>query len=619
MNTTFFKHFFTILLIFVFNVSIFAQKVTISRVEPPSWWTGMKNPNLQLLVYGDGISSAKPVIDYQGVDISGTSIPENPNYIFIDLVIDPEARPGTFPILFKVGRKTVAEVTYELKARRPGSANRKGFDQSDVIYLLFPDRFANGNEGNDSGNETLEKADRSNPNGRHGGDIKGVADHLDYISDMGFTAVWFNPLLENNMPAYSYHGYAITDFYKVDPRMGTNEDYRLLVGSMHQKGLKVIMDMIFNHCGSNHYWINDLPSQDWIHQFPEFTRSNFRGGSVFDPYASDTDRERFQKGWFDTSMPDLNQNNEFLLNYLIQNSIWWIEYAGLDGIRMDTYPYPYPEAMAEWAKRVLKEYPDFSMVGEVWLSNPSQVAAWQAGDKMQTGLESNLPYVFDFPMYDAFRYAFSEQQGWSTGIIRMYDILTQDYLYAKPLDIVTFADNHDGDRLYSKLGEDPDRFKLAMAFLMTTRGVPQVYYGTEVLMTGLEHNGHGDIRKDFPGGWTGDSINAFTREGLNSDQVKAVKFMERLLNWRKNKAVIHTGKLKHFIPVDGLYVYFRYDDNDKVMVVLNTSDKTIKFDPEYYGEMVDGYTYGKNILAGKTFFLTKLNIPAHTPMVLELR
>jgi glycosidase len=608
-----------LLIVFGFSFSLYSQNIALERIEPPFWWAGMNNPNLQLLVYGENISTTTPEIKYKGVKILDFRTLTNPNYLFIDLEIGTKAKPGSFNIEFKEGGTVQAEYRYELKTRAAGSSQRKGFDQSDAIYLLFPDRFANGNPNNDSMEGMLEKADRTNPNGRHGGDIKGIIDNLDYVTDVGYTAIWLNPLLENNMPAYSYHGYAITDFYKVDARLGTNEDYKNLVDEMHRKDLKVIMDMIFNHCGSEHWFIKDLPSEDWIHQFPEFTRSNFRGGTVFDPYASALDQKIFQEGWFDTTMPDLNQDNEFLLNYLIQNSIWWIEYVGLDGIRMDTYPYPFEDGMAEWAERVLAEYPNFSMVGEVWLGNPSQVAAWQADAHVGSGYLSHLPYVFDFPMYDAFKPAFTEKPGWSNGILKMYDLLTQDYLYPNPENIVVFADNHDGDRLYSKLGENLDNFELAMTFLATTRGLPQVYYGTEILMTGLEHNGHGDIRKDFPGGWGSDEKNAFTGDGLTEDEQKALQFTKKLLNWRKDKTVVQFGNLKHFIPVDGMYVYFRYDESDTVMIILNTSDKEIVFDKDYYSEMVDGFKYGRNILSGKTYELKDFKIKARTPMVLELR
>lgn len=579
----------------------------------------MKNPKLQLLVYAEKVAATTPVINYPGVELLKVNKVENRNYLFLDLNISEKAQAGKFKIQFNKSGKTVYEYNYELLNRSPNSSQRQGFSSADVIYLLFPDRFANGDTVNDSMKNMLEKACRSNPNGRHGGDIKGISEHLNYIKDLGFTTVWLNPLLENNMSAFSYHGYAITDFYKVDERFGTNKDYKNLISKMHKMDMRIIMDMIFNHCGSNHWWIKDLPCQDWIHQFPEFTRSNFRGGTVSDIHASDYDRNILLKGWFDTSMPDLNQHNGFLANYLIQNSIWWIEYAGLDGIRMDTYPYPFKDVMAEWAKRVLEEYPDFSIVGEAWLSEPAQVAYWQNVPNIKTGYNSNLPYIMDFPMADAFRYAFNEKDGWSTGIVRMYDILSQDYLYSEPSNIVTFADNHDGDRIFTKLEEDLDNYKLAMTFLVTTRGVPQIYYGTEILMTGYENRGHGDIRKDFPGGWPGDKKNAFTENDRNNDENAAFNYLKTLLNWRKNKTVIHNGKLKHFIPVDGVYVYFRYDENETVMVVLNNSERKQTLEKNRYLEMTGKYKQAKDILSGKMFDTDNILVPAKSALVFELQ
>ncbi len=607
------------LLIFLNGNCLSAKAKSPEKLEPPFWWVGMKNPKLQLLVYAEKVAATTPVINYPGVELLKVNKVENRNYLFLDLNISEKAQAGKFKIQFNKSGKTVYEYNYELLNRSPNSSQRQGFSSADVIYLLFPDRFANGDTVNDSMKNMLEKACRSNPNGRHGGDIKGISEHLNYIKDLGFTTVWLNPLLENNMSAFSYHGYAITDFYKVDERFGTNKDYKNLISKMHKMDMRIIMDMIFNHCGSNHWWIKDLPCQDWIHQFPEFTRSNFRGGTVSDIHASDYDRNILLKGWFDTSMPDLNQHNGFLANYLIQNSIWWIEYAGLDGIRMDTYPYPFKDVMAEWAKRVLEEYPDFSIVGEAWLSEPAQVAYWQNVPNIKTGYNSNLPYIMDFPMADAFRYAFNEKDGWSTGIVRMYDILSQDYLYSEPSNIVTFADNHDGDRIFTKLEEDLDNYKLAMTFLVTTRGVPQIYYGTEILMTGYENRGHGDIRKDFPGGWPGDKKNAFTENDRNNDENAAFNYLKTLLNWRKNKTVIHNGKLKHFIPVDGVYVYFRYNENETVMVVLNNSERKQTLEKNRYLEMTGKYKQAKDILSGKMFDTDNILVPAKSALVFELQ
>lgn len=608
----------SLLAFLIFSKCAFNQEIQIQRIEPPFWWVGMKDPGLQLLLYGPNVGLLKAETDNRLLRITEVTTAISPNYLFIDLVIDPEAIAGRYPITLTLKGKVFHQIEYELRPRKEGSARRKGFDQSDAIYLLFPDRFANGDPTNDTHPDMLEKVNRTNPNGRHGGDIQGILKHLDYIADLGFTAIWINPLLENNQPAYSYHGYAITDFYRIDPRFGTNEQYVTLVYAMHQKGLKIIQDMIFNHCGSEHWWMKDQPWPDWIHHWPEFTRSNFRGSTVFDPYASLYDREHFQKGWFDTNMPDLNQKNPFLLNYLIQNSIWWIEYADLDGIRMDTYPYPFQEAMAQWAERIFREYPDFSVVGEAWLTEPGQVAVWQKGNKLQTGYESFLSHVFDFPLYESFRYALIEPAGWNTGIMRFYHILSQDYLYSAPQNLVVFADNHDGSRILNKVGGDPARVRLALAFVGTTRGIPQVYYGTEILMDGDETKGHGDIRKDFPGGWPDDTSNAFTKQGLTATESEMHQFVRTLFNWRKHKPVIHSGKLTQFVPENNVYVYFRHDENDTVMVILNNNTSEIRLNQQRFQELTKGFSAGVNIFDQKSYPLHQLNVPGKTALILEL-
>ncbi len=365
--------------------------------------------------------------------------------------------------------------------------------------------------------------------------------------------------------------------------------------------------------------MDDLPSEDWINQWPEFTRSNFRASTVFDPYVSDYDRRHFFRGWFDTTMPDLNQHNEYLLTYLIQNSIWWIEEVGLDGIRMDTYPYPFKDAMAKWADRVTTEYPNFSMVGEVWMGNPSQVAVWEGNDAIDAGYASHLPWVFDFPMYDAFGSAFTENPGWTSGMNRIHDILTRDFLYGKQANVVIFADNHDGSRLFSKLNERPELQNMALTFLLTTRGVPQVYYGTEILMSGVESEGHGRMRKDFPGGWTGDTLNKFKASGRTAEEQHTFEHMKTLLNYRKTHPVLQTGQLRHFLPADGVYVYFRYNRDHLVMVILNNAAEARILDKARYVEMIGDFDSGKNILDGKTYSLGQLNLPPKSSMVLEIK
>ncbi|RLD87371.1 MAG: alpha-amlyase [Bacteroidetes bacterium] len=607
-------------LFFIFTSSLLPAKgITIDRVDPPYWWTGMKNHHLQLMVHGNRIAETTPVVNYPGVKLEKIIHTQSSNYLFLNLIIDETTKPGTLTINFIKEKKQIVSMPYELKQRDQSLGNHEGFDASDVIYLLMPDRFANGDTTNDDVTGMLEKADRTNPNGRHGGDIKGIENHLDYLTGLGATAVWINPLLENNMPAYSYHGYAMTDFYKVDPRFGSNSDYKNLIRKAHQKGLKVIQDMVFNHCGTNYFWKGDLPTKDWYNQWPEFTRSNYRGGVVTDPHASKSDEHKMVAGWFDTSMADLNQDNELVANYLIQNSIWWIESTGLDGIRQDTYPYPYKDFMAKWMQRILEEYPHFNVVGEAWLSYPVSVAYWMENDRNFDGYHSYLTNVFDFPLMYAISKAFNEPEGWSTGTAELYEIISQDFVYSHPENLVLFADNHDGDRFFSKMGEDLKRFKLAMAFLMTTRGIPQIYYGTEILMTGLEHNGHGDIRKDFPGGWPGDTLNAFVAEGRTKEQNEAFNYLKTLMNWRKNKKVIHTGKLTHYIPQDGVYVYFRYNNTKSVMVLLNNTEEDKTIDCSRFSENLSGYTKGRTVIKQRIIDnLNTITVPAKSPLIIEL-
>ncbi len=601
------------------SLSLSASDIKLNRIDPPFWWTGMKNSSLQMLVYGENISETRPTFNYEGVKLQEVILVENPNYMFINIEIGVNTTPGDFIIEFKKGKKTITEYKYELKQRNSDPKLHQGFDNSDVIYLLMPDRFSNGDPSNDNIPGMLELADRSNPNGRHGGDLKGMSDHLDYLNDLGITAIWVNPLLENDMPEYSYHGYAVTDLYKVDPRFGTNEDYANFVKEAHKKGIKVIMDMIFNHLGTGYYWNDDLPMKDWYNQWPEFTRSNYRGGTVSDPYASGYDYDKMVKGWFDKTMADLNQNNKFLANYLIQNSIWWIEYVGLDGIRQDTYPYPYKDFMAEWMKRILEEYPDFNVVGEAWLSHTPAVAYWLDNETNKDGYKSNLTNVFDFPLMYAISKAFNEEEGWSTGTAQLYEVLSQDYVYSIPDNIVTFADNHDGDRFFTKVKEDINKYKLAMAFMMTTRGIPQIYYGTEILMTGEEHKGHGDIRKDFPGGWEGDIADAKTREGRTELQNEAFDFMKRLLNWRKNNKTAQYGRLTHYIPEDGVYVYFKEYRNNTIMVLLNNTNEDKTVDMSRYAENIGDNKTGKSVLTRQGWDnLSTISISAKSPLIIEL-
>jgi len=596
-------------------------KTSLQRIEPMNWWVGMKNPNLQLLVYGENISATNLVINYPGVTLKKVHLVENPNYLFVDLVIAPETKPGKFIMEFKEGKKKISTYEYELKARNSKANIHQGFNSSDAIYLLMPDRFSNGNPKNDATLDTKEKPNRENPNGRHGGDLQGVINHLDYITATGFTALWLNPFLENNQETFSYHGYAISDFYKVDSRYGTNEQFVELVDLAHQKQLKIIMDMIFNHCGIEHWFIKDLPMKNWIHQHDSFTKSNFRAPVVSDPYASVSDKTKMLTGWFDINMPDFDQRNPFLATYLIQNTIWWVEYAGIDGIRVDTQPYPYKEFISEWAKAIMEQYPTLNIVGEAWLHQIPITAYFQGGANNKDGYNSHMNCVTDFPMYRALNSAFNEKEGWDDGMAKFYLLLAQDYLYADPQSLLIFADNHDLSRYYEAIGKDLSIFKMGMAYLLTTRGVPQIYYGTEVLMDGLEHQGHGFIRKDFPGGWNNDSINAFTQTGLSPDQIEAYQFVKRILNWRKGNEAIHIGKLTHFIPESGVYVTFRYTDEKAVIIILNNDGTNSKnLETARFKEALSGYKTGTEIISGKTFDnLETILVPAKSALIIELQ
>lgn len=608
------------LLLLLFPIILFSQNNNLLKVEPPFWWTGMSNPNLQVLIYGNEISLSTIEINHPGVELVKVNKVENPNYLFLDITIGEDVQPGTFDIIFKVGNKLMPPYKYELRERKAGSDDRKGFDNSDVVYLLMPDRFSNGDPSNDDMPGMIENTDRANPDGRHGGDIQGIINHLDYIEDLGFTTIWCNPLVENNYPEYSYHGYAITDFYNIDRRFGTNEDYVQFVEKSHERNLKVIMDMVFNHCCINNYLILDPPQADWFHQFPEFTKSNFRASTISDPHASTYDQNKMLTGWFDKHMADLNQTNPFLSKYLIQNSIWWIEYADIDGIRVDTQPYSYKEFITDWSKAVFDEYPYFNVVGESWLQKESITAYFQKDAINQDSYNSNIPSVTDFPTHYAISNAFNEKDGWTTGLARLYYVLTQDFVYSAPQNNLVFCDNHDLNRYYTSMEEDLKKWKMGITYLLTTRGIPMMYYGTEILMTGKEEEGHGFIRKDFPGGWVDDQVNAFNAAGRNSDQNEAFNYLQKLLKWRQSKDVVHTGKLTHFVPENDTYVYFRHNESACIMVGMNNSTnemKALKMDK--YAECVNGYSYATNVTTGETMnYLDAITIPPKSVIVLEL-
>ena len=596
-----------VVVLFGLNVtSVLAQKVKLTHVEPMNWWVGMKHHQVEILLHGDAIS--KYQVEVQGLPILGIVKTENPNYIFV--TVETEGRnSGKYPIRLLDKGKELTHFDFELKEREYLSAQRKGFSSADVIYLLMPDRFANTYPGGDTHPETVEKADRSNPNGRHGGDISGIIDHLNYIKELGATTIWTTPLLEDNEETYSYHGYAQSDLYKVDPRYGNNYYFQFLVQEAHRQGLKVIKDEVPNHWSSKHWMIKDLPTKTWIHEFPSFTRSSYRTSTQMDPYASQKDKSASEDGWFDTSMPDMNQSNPLLLNYLIQNTIWWVEFAELDGLRVDTYSYNDKDAIAKWTKAIMKEYPNLNMVGEVWLHNQAQISYWQKNSPVGAidSYNSNLPSVMDFTLHDAIMQAFKEEnQGWDQGMVRVYENFVNDFLYADPNNLLVFMENHDTKRFNEYCPSLAD-YKMALTLIATTRGIPQIYYGSEIGMKGSKEKGDADIRQDFPGGWkTEDKHSAFYSNqeanknlgipGRTETEEAYFQFTKTLLNWRKNQPVIHSGKFKQFVPENNVYVYFRYDEQETIMVILNNSTKEESINLTRFKEVLKGKKIFNNVL-----------------------
>ncbi len=589
--------------------SIYAYaNVKVEKIDPPHWWIGMNDSTLQLQVYGNNIRNADVDIDYPGVKIDSIArLDGSDNYQFIYLTISENTKPGKLQLQFKDGKKKIKS-DFELRQRNSNPKGGQGFDAGDVLYMIMPDRFADGNPQNNKV-ESMRfpvGADRNNLNVRHGGDLKGMIDHIDYIDQLGVTAVWVNPVLENDMPGGSYHGYATTDYYKIDPRFGTNEDYANLIELYHQRGIKTVMDMIFNHCGSEHIWFRERPSHDWFN-FPDgYIQTNYRLSTITDPYVSTYDKKLATDGWFVEEMPDLNQNNPHLMKYLIQNSIWWIEEVGIDGIRMDTYPYADAQRMGEWVDAVMNEYPKFNIVGECWFAEPAGEAYWQTGSKLSIhGEDTRLPAIMDFPLMIKSRNMgpYKEQTDPWNGLNKIYDHLALDYIYPNPLQLLRFLDNHDTERFILEVPDSLDQWKQAVTIVLTVPGIPQIYYGTELLMAGDRRPGDGNVRRDVPGGFPGDTINAFTREGRTHLQNDAFDFMSKILNWRKNSNAIAKGKMTHFMPTNGIYLYQRKSDNDEVIVVLNGVDSENIVDMTRYTEIIHVNTKFKNIITGEVIEL----------------
>ena len=610
----------------LFSIVSFAQ---IQKVEPAFWWKGMKNPDLQILVYGKDISKYQIELS-DNIKIKDLTKTENPNYVFITVNTN-EINTSSFKINFKNGKKTVDTYTYELKNRNPNSAERESFSSKDVIYLIMPDRFANGDISNDSQLDLTEKANRNLPSGRHGGDLRGIINNLDYLQNLGATALWLTPANEDNEKKTSYHGYAQTDLYKIDGRYGTNEEYLELSRDLQKRGMILIQDYVTNHWGISHWMIQDLPTKDWIHQFPDgegkygFKRSNYRITSQFDTNVAEVDKLEALNGWFDTTMPDLNQSNPLVLKYLTQNAIWWIEYAELGGLRVDTYPYNDKIAMAKWAKAITDEYPNFNIVGEAWMSNPAQVSFWQKDSKIAEieNYNSYLPSVMDFPLYTDLPNALKEEENWDKGMIKIYNSFGNDFLYPDINNILVFFENHDTERFNEIFKGDVRYYKMALTLMTTVRGIPQIYYGSEIGMQGDKNKGgDADIRRDFPGGWKEDSQSAFDPKTQTSEQIEFHDFTQKLLNWRKGKAVIHAGKTKHYMPKEKVYVYFRFNKKERVMVVINNNEKDQTLDLSRFAESIQGISKGKDVISGKEIPVSienKMTISGKSSLILELQ
>ena len=591
--------------------------VKVDRIDPANWFVGMKNTSLQLMVYGENIRQADVTTDYDGVKIDSIVRLDSPNYLLVYLNLEG-VKPGEMTLNFKNG-KAVKKVKYELKAREKRGEERMGFTNADVLYMLMPDRFADGNpDNNDIKGMNPYKTDRSQPSLRHGGDLEGIRRHLDYFKELGVTALWFTPVLENNSPGGSYHGYATTDYYRVDPRFGTNDEYRRLTDEAHAKGLKIVMDMIFNHCGFEHPWIKDMPSKDWLNT-PEwlydrkdktkaevnrkYMQTTYKLTPTVDPYASAIDLKETVDGWFVPSMPDLNQRNPHVIRYLIQNSIWWIETVGIDGIRMDTYPYADADAMALWMKTIDEEYPNFNVVGETWVSDPPYTAAWQKYSKISQR-NSYLKTVMDFSFHAKINQAkYENTDGSGNGMNRIYENFVYDYLYPNPSSVMAFVENHDTDRFLGN-GRDTTALKQAMAILLTVKRIPQLYYGTEILMNGTKEKTDGYVRKDFPGGFPGDDHNAFTAGGRTPEENAMFTWLSRLLHWRQGNDVITKGSQTQFIPYNGVYVIARRYNGKNVMTVVNGTGRTTVFAVRRYAEVIGHNTEAKDVLTDRTVSLT---------------
>ena len=598
-------------------------KVSINHVEPLSWWVGMEQ-ELQLMVNGDNISlcSVEILPAEQGVSIGEVHRADSPNYLFVDVVIDQNAKAGEYTLRFKDGKRKY-DYAYTIAERKEGSRERRSFTTADFVYLIMPDRFANGNPENDNTTNTVEKADRRNPGRRHGGDIQGIINHLDYIADLGATAIWSTPMLLDNENGASYHGYSCSDYYMIDPRFGSNELFKEYVDECHKRGLKVIMDIVPNHSSTSHWWYEDQPFEDWTHRWDSYTQSNWTFSTNMDYNASSADLYQMESGWFDSSMADMNLDNEYLLRYFQQWAIWWIEYSGLDGFRVDTYPYNEKMPMRRWCEAVMTEYPNFNIVGEVWTSSIPQLAYWQGGNNNKDGFDSHLKSIMDFPLHDAIRTAMTEsgaKAGWGQGMTRIYDVVSHDFVYHDMSNMMSMPGNHDTDRIGDVCEGNPKSMKIVMTLLCTMRGMPQLLYGDELMFRSTDRSkGHPTLRIDFPGGWEGDSTNLFDRADHSGAQKEVFDFSHKLMNWRKNKEVIHTGKTLHFIDRDNTYAYFRYNDEEVVFVYINNSDSEREIPWTRYKEITEGLGCGYDVITGEKVEMTGRKVAPQSTLIVEFK
>ena len=596
--------------------------VSVKHVEPLSWWIGMNTP-LQLMINGDNIADCNITIEPadRGVEVVAMHKADSPNYLFVDVAIASDAVAGEYQICVDNGRRKV-RYPYTIAERREGSRDRKSFTTADFVYLIMPDRFAKGDASNDSTDDTAEKADRSKPGRRHGGDLQGIINHLDYIADLGATAIWCTPLLLDDEKGASYHGYSCSDYYRIDPRYGSNELFKSYVDECHKKDLKVIMDIVPNHSSTSHWWYADQPFEDWTHKWDSYTQSNWTFSTNMDFNASKADLYQMESGWFDRSMADMNLDNPYLLNYFKQWGVWWIEYSDLDGFRVDTYPYNEKGPMSEWCKAIMDEYPNFNIVGEVWTSSIPQLAYWQGGNYNKDGFDSHLKSIMDFPLHDAMRAALSEggHGGWGQGMTRIYDVLSHDFVYHDLSNMMIMAGNHDTDRVADVLNGDAQRMKIVAALLCTMRGMPQMLYGDEFMFRSTDRSkGHPTLRIDFPGGWEGDALNLFDEAQRAGEQKEVFDYTRHMMNWRKGKDVIHNGRTLHFIDRDNTYAFFRYNDEEVVFVYVNNSPVEKSVPWSRYAEINADLGEGRDVLTGESVAMEDCKVAPASVLVVEFK